>query len=158
MEEGAGRRPGREGRGPAAMSTVSSSTTRAGTDGQPGTEARTSTGEGPPARSEALGVTAEVLERPTRRIGRELFDRIGRGPKPWQRAWGDDRFLAVALDDPRVRIQLFRFIDALPALKSPESIRRHLDEYLAEAGDAVPWWMALALRLAPEGSARAGWL
>ena len=29
----------------------------------------------------------------------------------------------------------------LPALKIPGSIRRHLAEYLAEAGDAVPWWI-----------------
>ena len=29
----------------------------------------------------------------------------------------------------------------LPALKTPDSVRRHLAEYLAEAGDAVPWWL-----------------
>jgi RHH-type transcriptional regulator, proline utilization regulon repressor / proline dehydrogenase / delta 1-pyrroline-5-carboxylate dehydrogenase len=86
-----------------------------------------------------------------------LFDRIGRG-RPWQRAWWDDRFMAATLDDPLVRVQLFRFIDALPALKDSASIRRHLAEYLAEAGDAVPWWLRLALRMAPEGSIRAEWL
>ena len=66
--------------------------------------------------------------------------------------------MAATLDDPLVRVQLFRFIDALPALKDSGSIRRHLAEYLAEAGDAVPWWLRLALRMAPEGSTRAEWL
>ena len=94
----------------------------------------------------------------TQEIGRELFERIGRGPKPWHRAWWEDRFMAGTLDDPLVRVQLFRFIDVLPALKTTESVRRHLAEYLAEAGDRVPWWLGLALRLAPAGSTRAEWL
>jgi RHH-type proline utilization regulon transcriptional repressor/proline dehydrogenase/delta 1-pyrroline-5-carboxylate dehydrogenase len=97
------------------------------------------------------------LER-TKEIGRELFDRMGRGPKPWQRAWWETRFIAGTLEDPLVCAQLFRFIDALPALHSSDSVRRHLSEYLAEAGDRIPGWLALLLRLAPAGSTRAGWL
>jgi RHH-type proline utilization regulon transcriptional repressor/proline dehydrogenase/delta 1-pyrroline-5-carboxylate dehydrogenase len=98
------------------------------------------------------------LERRTQEIGRELFDRIGRGPRPWQRGWWDDRLVSAALDDPLVRVQLFRFIDVLPALKNPDAIRRHLAEYLSEAGDRVPAWLSLALGLAPAGSLRAQWL
>jgi RHH-type proline utilization regulon transcriptional repressor/proline dehydrogenase/delta 1-pyrroline-5-carboxylate dehydrogenase len=115
-------------------------------------------GDGRPAAVETDRLAGEALERRTRQIGRELFDRIGRGPGPWRRAWWDDRFMAATLEDAAVRVQLFRFIDALPALKSPDSIRRHLAEYLAEAGGAVPWWLGLALRLAPEGTTRGGWL
>ena len=59
--------------------------------------------------------------------------------------------MALTLDDPLVRVQLFRFIDAMPALKDAGSIRRHLAEYLAEAGDAVPWWLSLALRTGARG-------
>ncbi len=99
-----------------------------------------------------------ALEARTQQIGRELFERIGRGPRPWHRAWWEDRFIAGTLDDSLVRVQLFRFIDALPALKTSESVRRHLAEYLAEAGDRVPWWLKMALRLAPAGSIRADWL
>ncbi len=87
-------------------------------------------------------------------LGRDLFERIGRGPSPWQRAWWDDRLMALTMDDPMVKIQLFRFIDALPALRSSDSVRRHLAEYLGEAGDRVPWWMDLAVKLAPEGTVR----
>jgi RHH-type proline utilization regulon transcriptional repressor/proline dehydrogenase/delta 1-pyrroline-5-carboxylate dehydrogenase len=100
----------------------------------------------------------ESVERRTREIGRELFERIGHGPKPWQRAWWEDRFVAATLEDPLVRVQLFRFIDALPALKTTEAVRRHLAEYLAEAGDRVPWWLGLGLSLAPAGTVRAEWL
>ena len=95
-------------------------------------------------------------EASTQEIGRELFARIGHGPKPWQRAWWEERFIAGTLDDPLVRVQLFRFIDVLPALQTNDSVRRHLAEYLAEAGDRVPWWLALGLRLAPAGTQRRG--
>jgi RHH-type proline utilization regulon transcriptional repressor/proline dehydrogenase/delta 1-pyrroline-5-carboxylate dehydrogenase len=98
------------------------------------------------------------VERRTQEIGRELFERIGRGPWPWQRGWWEDRFVAATLNDPLVRVQLFRFIDALPSLKSSEAVRRHLAEYLAEAGDRVPWWLRWGIRLAPAGTARGDWL
>ena len=97
---------------------------------------------------------AEELERRTRQIGRELFEQIGRGPSPWQGAWWDDRLMNWTLNDPQVRVQLFRFIDALPSFNSAVSVRRHLAEYLAEAGDQVPWWLKLAVALAPAGSDR----
>ncbi|MBV8312153.1 MAG: hypothetical protein JO344_17365, partial [Planctomycetaceae bacterium] len=97
---------------------------------------------------------AEALERRTRQIGRELFERIGRGPSPWHRAWWDDRFMNWSLNDPQVRVQLFRFIDVLPALRSADAVRRHLAEYLGEAGEHLPWWLKLAVALAPPGSDR----
>ena len=84
---------------------------------------------------------ALALDRRTQEIGRELFERIGRGPWPWHRAWWDDRVMSWTLADPQVRVQLFRFIDALPALRSPSAVRRHLAEYLEEAGERVPWWL-----------------
>src|SRR5262249_34530152 len=31
-------------------------------------------------------------------------------------------------------------------------VRRHLAEYLGEAGDRVPWWLRVALKMAPSGS------
>jgi RHH-type proline utilization regulon transcriptional repressor/proline dehydrogenase/delta 1-pyrroline-5-carboxylate dehydrogenase len=98
---------------------------------------------------------SEALERRTRAIGRELFDRVGSGPAPWDRAWWDDRLMNLTLGDPQVKVQLFRFIDAMPALRTTESVRAHLEEYLGEAWDRVPWWLRLAVRLAPASSLRA---
>jgi len=136
------------------------SRTETRTNAEPG--ASPVAGNGPSAQPRAGGrghsPSPEWVERRTREIGRELFERIGRGPKPWQRAWWEDRFVAGTLNDPLVRVQLFRFIDALPSLKSSAAVRRHLAEYLAEAGDRVPWWLSWGLRLAPPGTERAEWL
>jgi RHH-type proline utilization regulon transcriptional repressor/proline dehydrogenase/delta 1-pyrroline-5-carboxylate dehydrogenase len=101
------------------------------------------------------GSSPQALERRAQEIGRELFDRIGRGPSPGRRAWWDDRLMNLTLGEPEVKVQLFRFIDALPVLTTTESVRRHLAEYLGEAEEKVPWWLRLAVALAPSGSARA---
>lgn len=97
------------------------------------------------------GKDAEALERRTRAIGRELFERIGGGPKPWQRAWWDDRLMRLGMGDPATKVQLFRFIDALPMLDDPASARRHLVEYLDEAGPGVPAVVRWPMALTPPG-------
>ncbi|MFO0911201.1 MAG: proline dehydrogenase family protein [Isosphaeraceae bacterium] len=104
---------------------------------------------GAAARSD---VAMSNIEERTRTIGRELFERIGRGSSPLERAWWDDQLMNLTLSDPDVRVQLFRFIDVLPVLRDDAAVRRHLGEYLDEAGDRVPWWLRLPLWLAPEGS------
>ena len=100
----------------------------------------------PPARG------TDDLEGRTQSLGRDLFARIGRGPIPLQRAWWDDRLMAMTMGDEPTKVQLFRFVDALPTLVDPESVRRHLDEYLGEAGDGVPLAIRAPLAFAPGGA------
>ena len=94
---------------------------------------------------------ADALERRTRAIGRELFEAVGGRARPWQRAWWDDRLMGITMGDAGTKVQLFRFIDALPTLTDDASARRHLAEYLDEAGAGVPAFVGLPLRLAPRG-------
>ncbi len=96
---------------------------------------------------------ANTIDQRTQQIGRNLFERIGRGPTPLQRGWWDDRLMQMTVGDPLVKVQLFRFVDAMPVLHEPETIGRHLREYLAEAGERVPWWLQLGVTLAPPGTA-----
>ncbi|HEV3167280.1 MAG TPA: proline dehydrogenase family protein [Isosphaeraceae bacterium] len=100
-------------------------------------------------------ISPEALEHSAREIGRALFERVGRSSRIWSPGWWDDWLMGLTLDDPAVKVQLFRFIDVLPVLKTPDSIRRHLAEYLHEAGSRVPWWLRLPLSLSPAGSAGA---
>jgi RHH-type proline utilization regulon transcriptional repressor/proline dehydrogenase/delta 1-pyrroline-5-carboxylate dehydrogenase len=63
--------------------------------------------------------------------------------------WWDDRLMSWGMGDEAVKVQLFRFVDVLPMLRSsPDAIVRHLREYFAEA-EGVPGWLRLALRLLP---------
>ncbi|MEQ9370164.1 MAG: L-glutamate gamma-semialdehyde dehydrogenase [Coleofasciculus chthonoplastes F3-SA18-01] len=50
----------------------------------------------------------------------------------------DDKLLAWAMSNPGLRVQLFRFIDALPALQSKTEIARHLQDYLGDESVELP--------------------
>ena len=54
-----------------------------------------------------------------------------------QMRW-DDKILAFAMSNPTLQVQLFRFIDCLPALKSNAEIARHLQQYLGNESVELP--------------------
>jgi RHH-type proline utilization regulon transcriptional repressor/proline dehydrogenase/delta 1-pyrroline-5-carboxylate dehydrogenase len=54
-----------------------------------------------------------------------------------QMRW-DDKLLAWAMSNPGLRVQLFRFIDCLPALHSKSEIAAHLQEYLSDESVELP--------------------
>ena len=54
-----------------------------------------------------------------------------------QMRW-DDKLLAWAMSNPGLRVQLFRFIDTLPALRSKPEIAAHLQEYLGNESVELP--------------------
>src|SRR5262245_36667387 len=89
-----------------------------------------------------------------RAYGAEIFARLDRqGPTIFTPAWLDDLLMGWSMSDPALKVQLFRFVDALPLLKSPESVSRHLREYLSEAGGRLPGLVRPGLRLLPERGA-----
>src|SRR5438552_3467176 len=93
---------------------------------------------------------AAELEALTQDYGREIFGRLSRnGPLLCTPRWWDDRLMGWSMRDEAVKVQLFRFVDVLPMLRSPAAIVGHLREYFAEAEDGVPGWLRLGLRLLP---------
>ncbi|MCL1465577.1 L-glutamate gamma-semialdehyde dehydrogenase [Argonema galeatum] len=54
-----------------------------------------------------------------------------------QMRW-DDKLLSWAMSNPGLRVQLFRFIDCLPSLRSKPEIARHLQEYLGDESVELP--------------------
>lgn len=54
-----------------------------------------------------------------------------------QMRW-DDKLLAWTMNNPGLRVQMFRFIDCLPALKSKAEIARHMQEYLGDPSVELP--------------------
>jgi RHH-type proline utilization regulon transcriptional repressor/proline dehydrogenase/delta 1-pyrroline-5-carboxylate dehydrogenase len=91
------------------------------------------------------------VEALTQDYGREVFARLERtGPLLFSPAWLDDRLMEWTMGNEAVKVQLFRFIDALPLLHSPPQISRHLREYFAEAGPHLPGWLRFGVRRLPE--------
>jgi RHH-type proline utilization regulon transcriptional repressor/proline dehydrogenase/delta 1-pyrroline-5-carboxylate dehydrogenase len=102
---------------------------------------------------------ADRLEQRTFAYGEEIFARIDRhGPMIFTPAWFDELFMNLTMSDETVKVQLFRFIDALPLLQSDESVARHLREYFEEARDRLPAWIARSLRFIPKRGVLAGLL
>jgi RHH-type proline utilization regulon transcriptional repressor/proline dehydrogenase/delta 1-pyrroline-5-carboxylate dehydrogenase len=95
--------------------------------------------------------TATDVEALTQAYGREIFARLDQaGPVPFGPGWWDERLMDFTMGDPAVKVQLFRFIDALPLLHGPGDVNRHLREYFAEVDEHLPGWMRLGLHYLPD--------
>src|SRR5262245_1105024 len=102
-----------------------------------------------PATPGAIAPPPDV-EALTQTYGREIFARLNRsGPLLFTPAWFDEQLMNLTMGDPALKVQLFRFIDTLPILRTPEEVSSHLREYLDEAADELPGWMRLGTGLLP---------
>lgn len=89
-------------------------------------------------------VSEEAIEASTQDTGRKLWSQWKRRqPTMFERRWWDDRILGVAMGDESVKVQMFRFVDVLPRLKSHEDVTRHLQEYFEEVRHHLPWAVEL---------------
>ncbi|MCY6489073.1 L-glutamate gamma-semialdehyde dehydrogenase [Leptolyngbya sp. GGD] len=95
------------------------------------------------AFGDALGTgSREHYESQTQAIARQLL-RATRESRSWfaqvrdQMQW-DDKLLGWAMSNPGLRVQLFRLIDCLPALRSKPEIARHLQEYMSDQTVELP--------------------
>ena len=96
---------------------------------------------------------ADELESQTQAIGQSLWKHLRRSsPSVLDRRWWDERILAWAMTDEAVKVQMFRFIDVLPMLRTPEAVTRHLREYFEEVADHFPGAARLALEVSSPGS------
>src|SRR5438132_4866800 len=97
----------------------------------------------------------ERLEARTREIGRGIFARVREErPAVASTAWWDEKMMGLTMRDEGVKIQLFRFVDALPALRTSSQISRHLKEYFAQVRERLPTVARPILRWLPED----GWV
>ncbi len=96
---------------------------------------------------------APAVEARTQEIGRRLWDHLERRtPSIFERRWWDDRILSWAMSDESVKVQMFRFVDVLPMLRTRESITRHLQEYFDEVRQHLPWAARIGLDVAQPDS------
>lgn len=95
----------------------------------------------------------QQIEHRTQALGRQVFARmhIAR-PKPWNRRWWDEQMMDWAMSDEQVKVQMFRFVDVLPTLRSNEAIVEHLHEYFQQVGDRLPQAARIGLPHAQPGT------
>ena len=86
--------------------------------------------------------TQQDYEQRTQEIARELLAQTREKRSLWDKIsdnlrW-DDKLLDWAMGSPGLRLQLFRFIDCLPSLKSNAEIANHLQQYLGQETVELP--------------------
>lgn len=97
--------------------------------------------------------TVQRVEQATQRIGRELWEHLNRRkPTVFERRWWLDHILEWAMQDESVKVQMFRFVDVLPMLKTSEQVTRHLQEYFDEVRSQLPVAVRLGLDVAQPDS------
>ncbi len=96
----------------------------------------------------------------TRRHAERLYEgAAATHPRLFDRKWWTGRLLEWAIRDEAFKVQLFRFIDVLPTLKTPAQIKRLVDEYFRQdtgprdaGGRALVRWGMRALSSAGFGA------
>jgi RHH-type proline utilization regulon transcriptional repressor/proline dehydrogenase/delta 1-pyrroline-5-carboxylate dehydrogenase len=89
------------------------------------------------------------LDRRAQQIGAQLLGSLQRRQAHfWQWRYWDDVILNWSMRDERLKVQLFRFVDVLPMLRSGDAVTGHLLEYLDRAPGRVAGAARTALHLA----------
>jgi RHH-type proline utilization regulon transcriptional repressor/proline dehydrogenase/delta 1-pyrroline-5-carboxylate dehydrogenase len=79
----------------------------------------------------------EDLEEKIRNIGFEIYSAMGRGvPSIFDSRKWKGKMMEWAMKDEAFKVQLFRFIDVLPSLKSDALVLKMLNEYFADSENA----------------------
>jgi RHH-type transcriptional regulator, proline utilization regulon repressor / proline dehydrogenase / delta 1-pyrroline-5-carboxylate dehydrogenase len=91
----------------------------------------------------------QALETATQQMGRELFASLPQTRTYfWQKSWWEEKLLSWSMSQEALKVELFRFVDVLPMLRSPAAILNHLVQYLKRSPEHVPSWMFASLALA----------
>ena len=110
-----------------------------------------------------------ALQMETERRGEQILELVDRHPESiFTKAGFYQRMMAISMKDEAFKVQMFRFVDVLAALKKPADIVQHLDEYFAKMNNSftpllrpgirmakiAPWLTAPILRWNVSGMAR----
>jgi RHH-type proline utilization regulon transcriptional repressor/proline dehydrogenase/delta 1-pyrroline-5-carboxylate dehydrogenase len=91
------------------------------------------------------------LQREIEQHGRRIFELVDKHPESlFSKAGFYQRLMTLSMRDEQLKLQLFRFVDVLPSLRTSGEIVEHLQEYFAEAHDSrkLSEFLGAGIRLA----------
>src|ERR671934_987024 len=69
--------------------------------------------------------------------GERIFELVDKHPEPvFTKAGFYQRLMTLSMRDEKLKLQLFRFVDVLPSLRTSREIVEHLQEYFAQTHDS----------------------
>ncbi|MCW8131215.1 MAG: proline dehydrogenase family protein [Planctomycetota bacterium] len=93
-------------------------------------------------------IRSAPIESEVQRIGRSLFAQVKSRKNKSAGGWWNSKLIDYAMSDPALKIQLFRFTDVLPSLRSSAEVGRHLKEYFDSPTHKFPSFMSWGASLA----------
>ncbi len=95
---------------------------------------------------------AELLDQEIQKAGAALFEKMkGETPGVFNKAYWEGAILEWAMKDPGFKVDMFRFVDVFPTLKTKDQVTQHIKEYLLKEGRELPGLIATALKAATTG-------
>ncbi|HEU0274503.1 MAG TPA: L-glutamate gamma-semialdehyde dehydrogenase [Candidatus Udaeobacter sp.] len=92
-----------------------------------------------------------LLQDEIEQRGRRIFDLVDKNPESvFSKAGFYQRLMTLSMRDEETKLQLFRFVDVLPSLRTSGEIVQHLREYLADGRDSgkLSGFLGAGVRLA----------
>ncbi|MBM43749.1 MAG: 1-pyrroline-5-carboxylate dehydrogenase [Phycisphaerae bacterium] len=87
-----------------------------------------------------------ALEARIQDCGRSLLEEMNKaGSGMLSTAFWSDKLMDWAMKDEAFKVQLFRFIDTFPSLKTPKQVHEHLVDYLSQPGVTLPPGLGVGL-------------
>src|SRR5436190_14151604 len=104
-------------------------------------------GSGNGAVATTTPASSDPVEQLTQQIGRDFLAAArGHARGFFSSRFWSDKLMDWAMKDEAFKVQLFRFVDAFPMLRTPEEIHDHLIDYLTQPGVTPPAGMNFGLR------------
>lgn len=92
------------------------------------------------------------LDETILKVGEDLWAKMqGETPGVFNKDYWQGRILEWAMKDPSFKVDMFRFVDVLPALETKEQVAAHVKEYLLKEGRELPTVITAALKAASGG-------
>lgn len=93
-----------------------------------------------------------LLNSEIEKAGVALYEKMkGEAPGIFSKARWEGAILDWAMKDPGFKVDMFRFVDVFPTLKTKDQVTQHIKEYLLRDGRELPALISTALRAATVG-------
>ncbi len=91
-----------------------------------------------------------ALESRVREFGRSIFAGIGKEqPSTFNKDYWTGRIMEWSMSKPEFKVNMFRLVDVLPALRNSAAIASHVSEYLSKPGAEISGLLEWGLNINP---------
>lgn len=85
------------------------------------------------AMDKHMDLNEKSIEAKIQSIGKDIFWKVKSGKKSFfESSYWSSLFMGLAMKNEKLKVELFRFVDVFPTLKTDEQLSRHIKEYFGD--------------------------